>query len=302
MATTPLLSVALEDTTMHHLKVALDVSTYRHMTAAVSRQLVVGIIDLEEGEATIGMDAQAGQLTATSEWIYGFWNCELRSYGIHVMALFQATGRLWNDKVLQLLLQGHVAELKQVLNPNTATHQLLGGSSATDTINNDANGSDPSRHQNLLKEQGGQCYGTMLDDPYACHGTTCDDSQGQLRKCCTSLRVSGGDPFHLPPPYPYTTPMTSTSPPNLSLLPPVDANGPRTTSSFDSLLLCLPSTSTSPPDLHHHTSTSDPLFEGDVSLLINLNLPIHPPSYLHSPHLWYLLTSGTSPFLYYLRS
>ncbi|KAF8332793.1 uncharacterized protein EI90DRAFT_3122537 [Cantharellus anzutake] len=30
--------------------------------------------------------------------------------------------------------------------------------------------------------------------------------------------------------------ITSTSPPNLSLLPPVDANDPRTTSSFDSLL------------------------------------------------------------------
>ncbi|KAF8330013.1 uncharacterized protein EI90DRAFT_3124793 [Cantharellus anzutake] len=65
--------------------------------------------------------------------------------------------------------------------------------------------------------------------------------------------------FHLPPPYPQTTPITSTSPPNLSLLPLVDANDPRTTSSFDSLPPFLPSTSTSPLDLlpldlPYHTS------------------------------------------------
>ncbi|KAF8333445.1 uncharacterized protein EI90DRAFT_3121703 [Cantharellus anzutake] len=45
------------------------------------------------------------------------------------------------------------------------------------------------------------------------------------------------------------TPITSISPPCLSLLPPDDANDPRTTSSFDSLLLFLPSTSALPLEL-----------------------------------------------------
>ncbi|KAF8329746.1 uncharacterized protein EI90DRAFT_3125009 [Cantharellus anzutake] len=67
-------------------------------------------------------------------------------------------------------------------------------------------------------------------------------------------------------------------PSNLSLLPLVDANDPRTASS--SLLLCHPPASAAPPDLYHHTTTSSDPF-------VRATTPDHttpePPS-LTSPH------------------
>ncbi|KAF8329840.1 uncharacterized protein EI90DRAFT_3125103 [Cantharellus anzutake] len=92
--------------------------------------------------------------------------------------------------------------------------------------------------------------------------------------------------------------ITSTSPRNLSLLLLVDANDPRTTSSFNSLPPFLRSVSTSPPELLHcsgtsgHTSTLTPLsgpptveITTSVSLKDHMQIPTPtsgpPLPYLH---------------------
>ncbi len=152
VAITSHLSAVLEEQTNHYLHVSLNVSTYRHMAAAIGRHLVVGIIDPDE-ETTTGMDAQAGRLTTTSDRIYGLQNSELGGLTDRLLALFCATSRLWHRKVLGLPVDGHVAELDEILDPRTTSSQLLGEAHplcpAPTTIHGAPESSDI---QKLLKE------------------------------------------------------------------------------------------------------------------------------------------------------
>ena len=111
--------------TLDHLKVKLNVSMYRHLSAAIGRHLVVGIIEAEE-EKTTGMDAMAGRQTTTSEAIYGLQPGEVGKINERILALFRAMARLWHAKVLRLELDGKVATLDQILHPNTMTEELTG--------------------------------------------------------------------------------------------------------------------------------------------------------------------------------
>jgi hypothetical protein len=107
------------------LGVALDVSTYRHVAAAIGRYLMVGMIDPEENINT-GMDLQAGRTTATSEKIYGLQSGEDGKLNERLMALFLAMSRLWHARVLRQKLDGKVATLAEVLDPTTSDDQLAG--------------------------------------------------------------------------------------------------------------------------------------------------------------------------------
>jgi hypothetical protein len=126
MVSTSDLSTSLHEQTTRYLRAGLDVSTYRHMAAAIGRRLEVGIIDPEEDEMTTGMDAQAGRLTTTSEKIYGLQKDEVGGINDRVITLFRATSRLWHNKVLGLPVRGRVVDLKTVLDHETTMSQLLG--------------------------------------------------------------------------------------------------------------------------------------------------------------------------------
>ena len=111
--------------TLDHLNVKLNVSTYRHLSAAIGRHLVVGIIEAEE-EKTTGMDAMAGRQTTTSEAIYGLQPGEVGRINERILALFRAMAGLWHAKVLGLELEGRVATLDQILHPSTMIEDLSG--------------------------------------------------------------------------------------------------------------------------------------------------------------------------------
>jgi hypothetical protein len=118
-------SAILQRHTREHLAVALDVSTYRHVAAAIGRYLMVGMIDPEENLNT-GMDLQAGRTTATSEMIYGLQSGEDGKLNERLMALFLAMSRLWHARVLRQKLDGRIATLKEILDPTTTDDQLGG--------------------------------------------------------------------------------------------------------------------------------------------------------------------------------
>jgi len=109
--------------TLNHLKVKLNVSTYRHLAAALGRHLVVGIINADE-ELTTGMDAMAGRQTTTSEAIYGLQPGEVGRINERILALFRAMARLWHARVLGLELEGRVTTLDQILHPETTMDNL----------------------------------------------------------------------------------------------------------------------------------------------------------------------------------
>ena len=128
--TTGDLSRNLGGFTLDHLKVKLNVSTYRHLAAAIGRHLVVGIMDDGDEEMTTGMDAMAGRQTTTSEAIYGLQPGEVGRINERILALFRAMARLWHARVLRLDLEGRVASLDQILHPNSTMDELAGKSSS----------------------------------------------------------------------------------------------------------------------------------------------------------------------------
>ncbi len=111
--------------TLDHLDVQLNVSSYRHLAAAIGRHLVVGIMEADE-ELTTGMDAMAGRQTTTSEAIYGLQPGEVGRINDRILSLFRAMARLWHAKVLGLELEGRVATLDQILHPNSTMDELAG--------------------------------------------------------------------------------------------------------------------------------------------------------------------------------
>jgi hypothetical protein len=119
------MSRVMGELTLEHLKVELNVSTYRHLAAALGRHLMVGIMDPEE-ELTTGMDAMAGRQTSTSEAIYGLQPGEVGRVNDRVIALFRGMARLWHARVLGLKLDGKVATLNEILNPETTLDGLNG--------------------------------------------------------------------------------------------------------------------------------------------------------------------------------
>ena len=127
--TTGDLSRNLGGFTLDHLKVRLNVSTYRHLAAAIGRHLVVGIMEAEE-EVTTGMDAMAGRQTTTSEAIYGLQPGEVGRINERILGLFRAMAHLWHARVLRLDLDGRVATLDQILHPNATMDDLAGKSSS----------------------------------------------------------------------------------------------------------------------------------------------------------------------------
>jgi hypothetical protein len=123
------MSNIMGELTLKHLKVELNVSTYRHLAAALGRHLMVGIIDPEE-DLTTGMDAMAGRQTVTSEAIYGLQPGEVGRVNDRVMTLFRAMARLWHARVLGLKLEGRVATLNEILHRDSTEETLKGTSSS----------------------------------------------------------------------------------------------------------------------------------------------------------------------------
>jgi len=112
---------------MTHLKVGLNVASYRHLAAALGRYLSVGII--EDNEEVIDvMDAMAGRQTTTSDSIYGLQPNEVGRVNERILAMFRATARLWHKKVLHLSVGDNVASLKQILHPSITLEELSGKS------------------------------------------------------------------------------------------------------------------------------------------------------------------------------